>query len=298
MKIFLSLLTLTLWVSACQQKAHDADAYGNFEATEVTLSAEVAGKLLTFDAREGETLKQGQPIAQIDTLQLHLKKQELQAGIHAIKARQPGIISRLDVLEEEKDNAARELERFQILAKEGAATGKQVDDLQNRLAVLDRQMASARTEFGPLLAEIEAMEARIAQLNKQIADASLHAPMNGTLLVKLAEAHEMVNAGTPLLRMAGLEYLDLRAYISGSQLDDVQLGQEVDVFIDQNADDYHSLKGTLSWISSKAEFTPKIIQTKEERVDLVYAIKIRVKNDGRLKIGMPAEVIFNAKAQS
>lgn len=293
MKTPMTILTLALLFAACQQDSDVADAYGNFEATEVTLSAEVAGKILSFDAREGEELHQGQFIAQLDTIQLYLKKQELMAGINAIKARQPGVASRLDVLKEERENAARELKRFRILAEEGAATAKQVDDLQNRVEVLDRQIASARTEFGPLSAEIETMESRIAQLNEQIKDAKLDAPLHGTILVKLAEAHEMVNAGTPLLRMAELDYLELRAYISGSQLDDVKIGQEVEVLIDQDADSFHHLRGTLSWVSDKAEFTPKIIQTKEERVDLVYAIKVRVKNDGRLKIGMPAEVVFN-----
>ncbi|MDF9798279.1 HlyD family secretion protein [Catalinimonas alkaloidigena] len=293
MKTPMTLFALALLFTACQQDSDVADAYGNFEATELTLSAEVPGKILNFDAKEGDELNEGQFIAQLDTTQLHLKKQELKAGIKAIKARQPGVASRLDVLKEERENAAREVERFQILAKEGAATAKQVDDLQSRLEVLDRQIASARTEFGPLSAEIETMESRIAQLNEQIKDARLNAPLHGTVLVKLAEAHEMVNAGTPLLRMADLDYLELRAYISGNQLDDVKLGEEVDVLIDQDKANFHRLKGTLSWISDKAEFTPKIIQTKDERVDLVYAIKVRVKNDGRLKIGMPGEVIFN-----
>ncbi|MEK6479082.1 HlyD family efflux transporter periplasmic adaptor subunit [Catalinimonas sp. 4WD22] len=293
MKTPMTILTLALLFTACQQDSDVADAYGNFEATEVTLSAEVAGKIMNFDAREGEEFYEGQFIAQLDTTQLHLKKQELKAGINAIKARQPGVSSRLDVLQEERENAAGELKRFQILAEEGAATTKQVDDLQNRLEVLERQIASARTEFGPLAAEIETMESRITQLDEQIKDARVDAPLHGTILVKLAEAHEMVNVGTPLLRMADLDYLELRAYISGSQLDDVKIGQEVEVLIDQDADSFHRLRGTLSWVSDEAEFTPKIIQTKEERVDLVYAIKVRVKNDGRLKIGMPGEVLFN-----
>lgn len=292
MKALLKVIPIITLLAACQQEEGASDAYGNFEANEITLSAEVAGKILAFDPREGDQLRKGQFIAQQDTIQLHLKKQELQAGINAIKARQPGIASRLDVLKEEKTNTERELERFRMLAKEGAATAKQVDDLQDRLEVLEKQIASARTEFGPLAAEMETMEVRIAQLNEQIEDAHLTAPMQGTLLVKLAEAHEMVNTATPLLRMAALDHLDLRAYISGAQLDDVQLGQEVEVLIDQDEDNFHRLKGTVSWISDKAEFTPKIIQTKAERVDLVYAIKVRVKNDGRLKIGMPGEVRF------
>lgn len=298
MKKYIIILSLPALLAACQTQENPSDAYGNFEATEITLSAEVTAKLLAFSPEEGDRLAKGDFIAQQDTIQLHLRKKELLAQIRAIRSRQPGIASRLDVLQEEKANVAHELERFEILAREGAATTKQVDDLRNRMKILDRQLAQARTEFGPLLAEMETMEVRIAQLDEQIADASLTAPLDGTLLVKLAEAHEMVNAGTPLLRLANLEALELRAYISGTQLDEVQLGQEVEVLIDKDKEDYHYLSGNISWISGKAEFTPKIIQTKEERTDLVYAMKVKVKNDGRLKIGMPGEVRFAPSKQA
>jgi HlyD family secretion protein len=298
MKKYIIILSLPALLAACQTQENPSDAYGNFEATEITLSAEVTAKLLAFSPEEGDRLAKGDFIAQQDTIQLHLRKKELLAQIRAIRSRQPGIASRLDVLQEEKANVAHELERFEILAREGAATTKQVDDLRNRMKILDRQLAQARTEFGPLLAEMETMEVRIAQLDEQIADARLTAPLDGTILVKLAEAHEMVNAGTPLLRLANLEALELRAYISGTQLDEVQLGQEVEVLIDKDKEDYHYLSGNISWISGKAEFTPKIIQTKEERTDLVYAMKVKVKNDGRLKIGMPGEVRFAPSKQA
>jgi HlyD family secretion protein len=298
MKKYIIILSLPALLAACQTQENPSDAYGNFEATEITLSAEVTAKLLAFSPEEGDRLAKGDFIAQQDTIQLHLRKKELLAQIRAIRSRQPGIASRLDVLQEEKANVAHELERFEILAREGAATTKQVDDLRNRMKILDRQLAQARTEFGPLLAEMETMEVRIAQLDEQIADARLTAPLDGTVLVKLAEAHEMVNAGTPLLRLANLEALELRAYISGTQLDEVQLGQEVEVLIDKDKEDYHYLSGNISWISGKAEFTPKIIQTKEERTDLVYAMKVKVKNDGRLKIGMPGEVRFAPSKQA
>ena len=298
MKKYITILSLPALLAACQTQENTSDAYGNFEATEITLSAEVTAKLLAFSPEEGDRLVKGDFIAQQDTIQLHLRKKEILAQIRAIRSRQPGIASRLDLLQEEKANVAHELERFEILAREGAATTKQVDDLRNRMKILDRQLAQARTEFGPLLAEMETMETRIAQLDEQIADARLTAPLDGTVLVKLAEAHEMVNAGTPLLRLAKLEALELRAYISGTQLDEVQLGQEVEVLIDKDKEDYHYLSGNIIWISAKAEFTPKIIQTKEERTDLVYAMKVKVKNDGRLKIGMPGEVRFTPSKQA
>lgn len=292
MKHAIIYLPLTILLMACQSNEQVPDAYGNFEATEVTVSAETAGKIQFLHVTEGETLQQGQFVGLIDTTQLYLRKKQLQASLKVIRARTPGISSQVAVLREQKRIAEKELRRFQELAQEGAATQKQVDDLQAQVDVLEKQIQSTRTQEAPLLSELDMIQAQTEQIEDQIQDARIEAPISGRVLLKLAESGEIVTPGMPLFRMASLDTLTLRAYISGRQLSEIKLGQAVQVMVDKAGGEYKSLDGILSWIADQAEFTPKVIQTRDERVDLVYAIKVRVPNDGSLKIGMPGEVIF------
>ncbi len=275
----------------CQQQ-EQSDAYGNFEATEITISAEVPGKIMRLDLVEGDVLKVGQPLGYIDTTQLHLQKQELLANLSAVSSRKPGIAAQMQVLRQQKANAERELQRFRALAKNAAATQKQVDDLKDQVAVLERQVQSIATQNDPIIGEIGVIEAKIARIENQLQKASITAPMAATVLTKIAQPYEMVNAGSPLFRIADLSHPILRVYVSGTQLPSVKLGQEVQVLVDKNAEENRALSGKVVWIANTAEFTPKTVQTKEERVDLVYAVKVRVTNDGLLKIGMPGEVNF------
>ena len=262
--------------------------------TEITISAPLAGEIIYLTPDEGSTVQQGEVIGLIDTTQLHLRKKQLLAQQRLILSRQPGIATQIEVLQEQKRNAKREYERFQNLAKEGAATQKQVDDLQDRLAVLEKQIQNVRSQMGPVSNEYDMVSTQVELLNSQIEDATIEAPISATVILKLAEASEMVQPGMPLLRIAKMDTLLLKAFVSGVQLNEISLGQQVTVLTDKSEEEMESHQGTVRWIAGQAEFTPKIIQTKEERVDLVYAVKIAVPNpESKLKIGMPAEVVLN-----
>ena len=284
---------------ACQENGNSADAYGNFEAQEVIVSAEGNGELLRLEVEEGQSLQAGQPIGLIDTTQLHLKRQQIQASIQAITSKTQEVQPQVDVLLEQKQNLKREEKRFQALVADNAATPKQLDDIQGQIEVVDKQIAATLSQNKTLnrgiLAEIAPLQAQIEVIDDQIRRCYINNPIDGTVLLKLAEPHEMAAMGKPLYTIAKMDELELRAYIGGAQLTQIKLGQKVAVLIDQDQDSNQSLSGTVSWISDKAEFTPKTIQTKEERVNLVYAFKVKVKNDGSLKIGMPGEVVLEKK---
>ena len=297
--IFLFLAAFTL--TACQENGETADAYGNFEAQEVIVSAEGNGQLLQFDVEEGQELQPGQFIGLIDTTQLHLKRQQLLASIQAITGKTQEVQPQIDVLLEQKQNLAREEKRLKALVADNAATPKQLDDIQGQIEVVDKQIEAARSQNKDLnksiLAEIAPLQAQINLVSDQIRRCYISNPIEGTVLLKLAEPHEIVATGKPLYTIAGIDELELRAYISGEQLPHIQIGQQVEVQIDRDKETNRSLTGAISWISDKAEFTPKTIQTKEERVNLVYAFKVKVKNDGSLKIGMPGEVVLPGKEE-
>lgn len=288
---FLPILVLAF---SCQSDSSISDAYGNFEATEILVSSLAPGKLLYLDIDEGQVVKKGQVVGLVDTINLHLKKEQLKAAYQSALSRKPGIETQKNVLLEEKSSVEKELARFRRLADEGAAARKQAEDLEDRLSVLKQQIKNIDAQFLPLNSELNVIEAQIAQIDQQISDSRIIAPITGTILTKIAEPYEVVAAGSPVFRIASLDTLVLKAYISGSQLDDVLLGQQVEVLIDRDKTEYEHYPGTVSWISATAEFTPKTIQTREERIDQVYAIKIKTPNsNGKLKIGMPGEVIFN-----
>lgn len=279
-----------LFLISCHQGNKRSDAYGNFEATEINVSAEVPGKIIMFNIEEGIRLDSGRLVGLIDTLPLHLQLMQLQANRKAIAAQSRPVVAQMDVLQTQLDHALKEAGRFQKLLEGGAATQKQFDDIQNQVNVLRQQIKSIGSQHAPIIGRIQAVDAQIASVKDKIERCSVYNPVSGTVLVKLAEAGEMTGAGRPLYRIADLSTMYLRAYASGDQLPHMALGDEVEVQIDDTKTKNRILNGTISWISSEAEFTPKIVQTKEDRVDMVYAFKVRVENDGSLKIGMPGEV--------
>ena len=284
---------LVLVAVGCANNDNGADAYGNFEATEVTISAEVGGTLERFSVREGARLAAQTNVGLIDTTQLALQRQQLRAQRAAARTRTDQVRSEIDVLETELDVARTEQARIERLVADEAATQRQLDDINGRVRVLERRIQATRVQLRTIRDEIAALDASIAQVDEQIRDSKLTAPVSGIVLTTHAEPHELVQPGAPLYTVADLDTLTLRAYVSGAQLPNVRLGQSVTVFVDKNETENQTLSGVVSWIADEAEFTPRMIQTKEERVNLVYAIKVRVPNpDGLLKIGMPGEVVF------
>jgi len=278
----LFLLTLT----ACQ-KSDKSDGYGNFEATEIIVSSEANGKLELLDVEEGRRMVEGCVAAVVDTTQLHLVRSQLQAERESLVAKRPSLGARIGVLLEERRNIKLDDDRYRRLVKEGAVPSKQLEDIENRLSLIDKQIGSLETENPGIAGEISAKEARIAQLDDQIKKSVVRNPVDGVVLTRYAEKGELTSYSKPLYKIADLQTMFLRVYLSGAQVPQVRIGEEVEVRIDGGK----SRKGRITWISSKAEFTPKIIQTREDRVSMVYGVKVQVNNqDGRLKIGMPGEM--------
>jgi len=290
--IHMIILPVLLLASSCTS-AERSDAYGQFEATEVTVSAEIGGKLLSFTVEEGDLLEAGRRVGLVDTTQLHLKKRELEAGLEAARSRIANIEAEISVVEEELATASADLNRIRSLVEEGAATRKQLDDAQGRVNILEKRINALQTQKRSARAEIRTFLVRIEQVEDQLEDAVIINPVAGTVLQTFVEPNELVGQGRPLYEIADLDTLILRVFVSGAQLPGVKLNREVEVWIDRNAEENRQLAGTVSWIASESEFTPKMIQTKEERVNQVYAVKVRVPNpEGVLKIGMPGEVNF------
>ena len=280
-------------MSSCSNDDDKSDAYGNFEATEIIVSAEATGKLLEFNVEEGQTIDEGEIIGYIDTVQLHLKKLQLEQQRKTVKTKSSNIFSEVSVLQQEKKNALIEKERTEKLIKDEAAPTKQLDDLNARINVINKQIASVKTHNSTIFQEMKTLDTQVDQIEDQIIKSEIINPVKGTVLTKFTEPSEIVSYGKPLYKIANLKVMNLRVYVSGEQLTSMRLGQKVTVLVDKNIKENRTLEGTISWISSEAEFTPKTIQTKEERVNLVYAVKVRVINDGTLKIGMPGEVVFD-----
>ncbi|MBL7960701.1 HlyD family efflux transporter periplasmic adaptor subunit [bacterium] len=288
-------LFLVLWLLSavsCSGNNDKSDAYGNFEATEIIISAEAGGKLLRCDAEEGQTLEENAIVGFIDTTQLALKREQLLASQQSIRSKSANILAQIEVVQEQRNVALIEKERLEKLFKENAATQKQLDDVNGQVNVLEKQIASIETQNAAVLSDIRSLDSQIRQINDQIQKSIVINPVKGTVLTKFAEPFEVIGFGKPLYKIADLSTMFLRVYVSGDQLPKVMLGEKVEVFIDHDKTENLKLEGEISWISSKAEFTPKIIQTKQERVNMVYAVKIRVANNGSLKIGMPGEINF------
>ena len=285
-------LALVFLTSACKQNANESDAYGNFEATEYMISAENSGKILDLKIEEGDVFTQAKQVGIIDTTQLFLQKEQLKAQKNAVASGIKNILSRIAVYQEQISILKKDKVRIDQMFADGAATSKQVDDVNGGIQVAKKQIQSVKTENAKVFAELENLIRKIDALNDLIQKSKIIVPQAATVLEKYREPYEMVNTGTPLFKLADLRTLDLRVYISGDQISSIKIGQTVDVLIDKNEEENHTLKGKVIWVSSQSEFTPKIIQTKKERVKLVYAIKVKVANDGRLKIGMPGEIRF------
>lgn len=283
------LFVILVSISACNEKNEKADGYGNFEATEITVSAEATGKLLSFDVDEGAVLEPEAEVGLIDTTQLYLSKQVLLTSKNTIISKSANVLSQSKILEEQLKTASIEQNRIKNMFDEKAATKRQLDEIDGKVNVITEQIKSVETQNAPIINEVKSIDAQIEKINDLIKKSHVINPIKGTVLAKYTEPNEITSYGKPLYKIADISEMDLRVYISETQLPNIKIGQEVSVKTDTE-NDMKTYKGKISWISSMAEFTPKVIQTKEERVNLVYAVKIRVKNDGSLKIGMPAEM--------
>jgi HlyD family secretion protein len=289
-------LALTIAFSSCKNGNKDYDASGSFEAEETIISSEASGIIQAFDIEEGKELQAGQVIGYIDSVPLLLKKKQLNAQINALQSRKPNVDVQLASLREQMKTALREQKRIENLVKAEAATGKQLDEVNAQVELIKAQMAAQKSSLDistdAINKDVYPLSVQIEQIDEQLEKCKLINPLKGTVLSKYAERYEMTSLGKPLYKIANLSTIILRAYVSGNQLATVKLNQKVTVKTDDGSGGFKETEGTITWISDKAEFTPKTIQTKDERANLVYAIKIHVKNDGYYKIGMYGEVKF------
>ncbi|MCX2452421.1 HlyD family efflux transporter periplasmic adaptor subunit [Pedobacter sp. PLR] len=308
--MYLSLTFLALF-ACCNFQEKLSDASGTFEADEVIVAAEIPGKIIDLPIQEGDILKKDSVVGRIDPVPLQLEKAQVEASIGALQKKTMNVEPQVQLLKDQADvlkiqlaNAYYELRRTENLVKADAATTKQLDDinmqiyiLKQQIAVNDQQIKVQKTVTGTqnrtILSEYKPLSQSVARINNQLKRSIIVNPVQGTVLTKYAMAGEVTSTGKALYRIADLSVITLRAYITGTQLAQVKINQQVTVLVDSTADSYRKYNGVISMISDKAEFTPKTIQTKEERANLVYAIKVRVKNDGFLKIGMYGELKFN-----
>ena len=301
----------SLLIIGCNRSENEFDASGTFEADETIVSSEMPGKILSFSVEEGMQIPKDSIVGSVDATNIDLQQQQVEASIHALNEKTANadpqvelLQSQLAVQQSQLDNLLHERARIESLLKADAATPKQLDDMNSQIDVVKKSMAVTQqqinvkkndiaTQNRSILSEAEPLRKRVAQLEDQQQRANIVNPVSGTVITKYAEAGEVTSSGKALYKIANLSELNLRAYVTGVQLPIIKLGQQVKVMIDQGKKKYKEYSGTIIWISDKAEFTPKTIQTKEERANLVYAIKVKVKNDGFLKIGMYGEVRLN-----
>jgi len=280
----------------CSNGNGDFDATGTFESEEIIVSSEAMGKLVMFQVEEGMQLEQNQIVGIVDTTQLHLKKKQLQATIKAVLSKQPDINAQLAALQKQIETTEIEKKRIENLVKLDAATTKQLDDINSQLEVLNKQYTAAKSSLTitkqGLQSETLPLIAQVEQIEDQIKKSYITNPIDGTVLTRYVKLDEVTSNGKALYKIANLSEMTLRAYVDGDQLGQIKLGQKVNVYVDKGGGEQKEMNGEIYWVSSKAEFTPKTIQTKDERANLVYAIKVKVMNDGYLKIGMYGEVKF------
>lgn len=287
---------LVLLAASCVEGNKAYDASGVFESTEVTVSAEGNGKILSLDLQEGDRLEAGQIVGCIDTVQLHLSEIQLEASRRAVGSGRLDISRQIAALESQIGKQRQELDRFMKLEKAGASNRKQVEDIQAQIETLERQLAAQKESLNSsnrnVSGQADALEAQIEQIRDRIRKCVITSPVAGTVLAKYSEAGEFAALGRALFKVADIDNIRLRAYITADQLTTLRLGQQVRVFADQGSSGRKEYAGTLIWISDKAEFTPKTIQTRDERANLVYAVKIAVENDGLIKLGMYGDIKF------
>jgi HlyD family secretion protein len=291
MKRFLFIIAVSILFS-CSGNKKASDAYGNFEATEVNVSSEVNGKILGMNVNEGQLIDSGIISVTIDSSDWILKRDQLNAQKSVISSKYSNISAQVEVQQQQLINLNIEKNRLDKLLKDGAATTKQLDDIKASLNVIEKQINSIQAQGVSIPSELESINKQILQIELTIRRCSIRNPIKGIVLNKFAEQSEIAMPGKALYKIADMDNMYIRVYVSETQLSEIKTGQKVEVLIDKGKKEFKKYEGTISWISSSAEFTPKIIQTKEERVNLVYAVKVLVKNDGYLKIGMPGEVNF------
>lgn len=288
---YLFAMALVVLMS-CNGNDDKSDAYGNFETDETIVSSEMPGTLTNFSIDLGDHVKKGELLALVDTTQLSLQIQQMEAQQKAVATKKVNVRAQADVLKEQMKTLKVNQDRIHKMFADKAATQQQVDDVNGKMDILKKQLESLNTQFVSINSEIDVFTAQMNVAKDKLSKCFITSPMDGIVLEKYMELGELAAPGKAVVKLGDLSELDLRVYVSGAQLPNIKLGQKVQVLIDKDKKTDQSLTGVVDWISSEAEFTPKIIQTKEERVKLVYAVKVKVKNDGRLKIGMPGEVNF------
>lgn len=294
MRRFILFIGLSLSLASCGDSDNEYDASGVFEATETIVSAQGTGELLRFDIEEGMELKADSPVGCIDTIQLHLQKLQLAGNLQSAASRRYNVEQQVASIRQQIATQRKEQQRFANLVKDNAANQKQLDDIEAQIALLEKQL-SARQETlnntnSGANGDIQSLQAQIALLNDKIQKCIISSPISGTVLTKYAERGELASPGKALFKVADMRRINLRAYVTADQLTRLKIGQAVRVFADEGRKGRKEYPGTLTWISDKAEFTPKTIQTRDERANLVYAIKIAMENDGYIKRGMYGEI--------
>ena len=296
MKQFLVIIMFVTLFASCSNKENEFDATGTFEATEVIVSSEVVGRVLSLDIMEGSDVKNNMPIGAIDSVQLYLQKLQLLKNISSVKSNRPSIVTQVAAIRERIVKQNVEKKRVESLLKSGVATQKQLDDINSSIAVLKRQLSAQQSSLtnsvSSLNAQSSAIEIQVAQIEDKLTKCVIESPISGVILAKYIEAGELAVAGKPLFKVADMNNVYLKSYITSGQLADLKLGQSVKVIATFGGDKNREYNGKITWISDKSEFTPKSIQTKESRENQVYAVKIAVENDGYIKLGMYGEVIF------
>jgi len=291
-----SVLAIYIALSSCGNGEKANEASGTFEATETIVSAEANGKILKLKINEGDQLEQGQKIGFIDSTQLHLTKMQLKQSGKAILSGRPDSKIQIESLQKELENAVKDKKRIENLVEGEVASQKQLDDANSRIAIIQSKIDALRSQLGTTTNNLNAQSGTVGiqmeQVEDQLKKCNITNPVSGTVLTKYANEYEMATIGKPIYKIADLSTLKLRAYITASQFAKIKIGDAVKVNVDTENGGSKAYSGTVEWINSKAEFTPKTIQTKDERANLVYAVKIRVKNDGALKIGMYGDVVF------
>jgi HlyD family secretion protein len=292
LKIIINMMLL-LTITACNNNGKKADAYGNFETDEIIVSAETQGKIIWMNLQEGQNVKTDEIILIIDTTTLYLQLEQLTAKSNAIETQIQTINSQIALHQAQLNTLFNEKNRVTQLLEGNAATKKQLDDIEANITVTQKQIQIVESQKSTIINELIALKKQKELQQHQINKCYVKSPINGTILEKYVQLGELSNAGKALFSVADLSFIYLRAYISGNQLSSIKLNQNVSIKIDTLNKQFTTLEGQITWISSQTEFTPKIIQTKEDRINMVYAIKVKVNNNGRLKIGMPGEIIFN-----
>ncbi|MBN1388405.1 MAG: HlyD family efflux transporter periplasmic adaptor subunit [Bacteroidales bacterium] len=293
MRNLVYLVILIVMLASCMGGNNEPDAWGNFESREILVSSETSGRILSMPVQQGDVLDSGDLIAVTDTSFLKLQLAELEASRNSVRTKLTTLDAQNKIIDQQIKNLKVNVERVESMLRDKAATQKQLDDLTGQMEVLEKQKEANNIQKASVISELNVFDSREALLHEQIDRCYVKSPAGGTVLEKYAEAGEITSAGKPLVKIADLVNMEIKVYISGAQLGQVKLGQECKIRIDRGEKEYADFTGRVIHISDRAEFTPKIIQTKEERVHMVYAVKILVGNDGTLKNGMPAEAFFD-----